>query len=228
MIGGYITDGIILGLGVALCSRGLKLFKALQMFVCGAIGAYIGLLLQERFNQPWLMYVTIALFLLGFFLGFKYYKVPLCITSSVSTFLVIFSIFWKKAIELYKEGVSDLLDTKDFFWESIRGIKNISEVPAVVTNIFSTEKNSVTTVFTMVAGEVRKGIIISIIAAVIISILVCIMGDLIIEIITAAVGAFLIMNVAYQYVNMQGLTYLVALVVLSVIGIISQRSLNKK
>ena len=72
MIVEYIINGIMILVGILLCCRGLRFYKAFQMFLCGALGGYIGLFIQQRFNNEWLIFLAIALFALGMILGYKY------------------------------------------------------------------------------------------------------------------------------------------------------------
>ena len=228
MIVEYIINGIMILVGILLCCRGLRFYKAFQMFLCGALGGYIGLFIQQRFNNEWLIFLAIALFALGMILGYKYYKVPLCITSAVSVFFVVFSVFWKKAFAIYQEAIGNLLDVKDIFWDSVKNVKVISDIPNVVTAVFDAERNSISQIFGMLAGEIRKGMIISIVVAVIISVLVVIIGDFVVEVITSAVGAFILLNIASGYVNIHSVVYVIALIALSIIGLMSQINLKQK
>lgn len=219
---------VMLIIGLVICLNGKRLFKLIQMVICGSIGCLIGMYLEAKTGLEWFFYLALVLMLVGIFLGVKYYKVPLGISSAIICFLVIFSYFWKLAVAQYNEGIGQLMNTGELVRTGFSGVKSFTDIGPAIHSIVVQETDMVTTVFQNIAGTIEKGLMISSAVAVIICILVYVVGDIILEGLSAAAGALILINLAEVFVPLSGVVYIIVLAVLTVVGIIAQNRLGQK
>lgn len=104
MISDWMIYLIILAVGGLICFRGLSLYKLVQFLICGWAGASLAWWILGKLplelETTVTTFIGLAVGLFAGFLGFHFYKAGLFITAQISSFLVIFSFFWRQAMEL--------------------------------------------------------------------------------------------------------------------------------
>ena len=119
MISDWMIYLIILAVGGLICFRGLSLYKMVQFLICGWAGASLAWWILGKLPlepEPTVnTLIGLAVGLLAGFLGFHFYKAGLFITAQISSFLVVFSFFWRRAMELGQTLLKQIGEVEDAF-----------------------------------------------------------------------------------------------------------------
>lgn len=223
------NTGIIIGIyllllagGIALCFRGLKLYKVLQFFLCGGVGYYLGTLLLRKWGaeQFYIIPILFAVFL-GC-LGYRYYKLGLYVGGAAGGFVVVFSYFWSQAVELLKDGIGGLSQTKILLMDCISDILSGIAPEASMASFAEGQTTLLMQDINMALDILQKGILYAGLAGVLAGVLVLIFGDFVIMLVTAALGATILIMFVEIFVFLAPTMHLCGLIGVTVAGLIAQ------
>lgn len=204
MISDWLIYLIILAVGGLICFRGLSLYKLVQFLICGWAGASLAWWILGKLPLELETSVTtligLAVGLLAGFLGFHFYKVGLFITAQISSFLVVFSFFWRQAMELGRTlleqigEVEAVFSVSNFFHTMLTEPKEKSDLgildlmlmnAGIQPEIWSTELDQIMSL-------IRQGVLWAGIAGLVCGMLALTLGDYVIITVTALFGGMLL------------------------------------
>ncbi len=222
----------MLAVGGLICFRGFDLYKLVQFLLCGWIGYFLALQICMRCSVEGTMLVVIALAagLVTGFLGFHYYKAGMYLSASVSAFLVVFSFFWRQAMELGKalldqvSGAEQVFVSGNFFQTVLIGIKDGAgtDLPERMLLDAGIRPELWSAELEQIMSLLKQGIIWAAAAGLVCGILALIVGDYVIIILTAVFGGMLLNLLVEQFIVLKPMVSTAVLGVFSVIGIIMQ------
>lgn len=223
---------MILAVGGLICFRGLSLYKLVQFLLCGWIGYFLAIQLCSKFSVEGTMLLVIALAagLVTGFLGFHFYKVGMYLSASVSAFLVVFSFFWRQAMELGKllleqvNGVERAFASGSFFRIVLLGIKDGTEqnFGEQVLSGAGIQQELWSEVTEQILTLLKQGLFWAAAAGLVFGILALVFGDYVIILLTSVFGGMLLNLLVEQFITMDHTVSTVVLAVFSVIGVVMQ------
>lgn len=226
---GYLA---LLAVGGLICFRGLSLYKLVQFLLCGWIGYFLAMQVCAKFSVEGTALVVIALAagLATGFLGFHYYKAGMYFSASVSAFLVVFSFFWRQAVEHWKALLEQVnsaeraLSSGNFFRTVLLGIKDGTEQDlldqllsgvGVRPELWNGELEQITSLL-------KQGVLWAAAAGLVCGILALVFGDYVIIILTSVFGGMLLNLLVEQFIALNPMASTAMLAVFSVIGMVMQ------
>ena len=212
----------LIALGILLCFNGLRVYKLFQMVLCGALLGYVGIVIQRMAQNSRLIILTLVLILVGVFIGYKFYKIPLGICSALTGFVAVFTYFWKQALVVYYEQIGEAVNASTIISKSISGFKETGDIINSLQTVINEQFDNVKAVFEEVADIVQRGLLISILVGIILAILVLIVGDFVISIVTSMTGSFFILFAIGSFVAVPSTLYSIIIIVFTVIGTVFQ------
>lgn len=218
----WIVNAVLLIMGALLCFRGLKLYKVLQFFLCGAVGAYLGLFIEGRLGMEELHFVAVLLAILAGYLGYRYYKFGLYLCGAGSSFVVVFSYFWKQALQVAKEGIGELQLAKEILLGGVTALVSGGDVEEAINILTGQSREVLMQSLESALAIVQKGLLWAGFAGVVVGILMMIFGDWIIILVTAALGGTIWIGFLENLVYLSPSYHLYALIAITVIGMIAQ------
>lgn len=224
----YIISMLAIIVAGLLLFRGLKVYKVFQMVLCGLIGGYIGLMIVQRIGNPNLLFIALIMTLLGGYLGYRYYKAAFYVVAAVSSFIVVFSYYWKQAVAVCLAGVENFSLTKDVALMSFKGMTNVSQLGDVVQGLTDMATANISTIINEASHILQRGVFIALIAAVVMGVLAIWISDYVIIIVTSGMGALMLVNVIEDYVVLVDVVHLIVLASIAVAGIAVQWRVKRR
>lgn len=226
---GYLA---MLAVGGLICFRGFDLYKLVQFLLCGWLGYFLALQICSRCSLEETVPLVIALAagLLAGFLGFHYYKAGMYLSASVSAFLVVFSFFWRQAMELGKSlleqvsGMEHVFFSGNFFQIVLLGIKDGTEQNLLERMLLDAgvPQDLLSGGLEQIMSLLKQGALWAAAAGLICGILALMFGDYVIILLTSVFGGMLLNLLVEQFVALNQTVSLAMLAVFSVIGIVMQ------
>ncbi|MCQ2521855.1 MAG: hypothetical protein MJ105_05705 [Lachnospiraceae bacterium] len=217
-----ILASLLLLSGILLCFRGLSLFKILQMILSGLAFGSLGLRLQAYYGQTWLYFVAGALAIFGAVFGYKKYKFGVFLVCSFATFVVVFSMFWKKAVAILQAVAGDVLDSLTLLKVYIRSTLCGVDVKESLEGISEFQFASYGDEFSQMRELLQKGLLWAGIAAAVVGLLSLLLVDYVIICMTASLGATILAMLLGSLVNLVGPWYTFAVVSFTILGMVVQ------
>lgn len=222
----------MLAVGGLICFRGLSLYKLVQFLLCGWIGYFLALQVGSKFSVEGttLLVVALGAGLVTGFLGFHYYKVGMYLSASVSAFLVVFSFFWRQAMELGKSlldqvnGVERVFASGNFFRTVLLGVKDGTEQNLLDRMLLEAgiRQDLWSEGLEQIMSLLKRGILWAAAAGLVCGILALVFGDYVIIILTSVFGGMLLNLLVEQFIALDQTASMAVLAVFSVIGIVMQ------
>lgn len=222
----------MLAVGGLICFRGLSLYKLVQFLLCGWIGYFLALQICSKFSVEGTALVVIALAagLVTGFLGFHYYKAGMFLSASVSAFLVVFSFFWRQAMELGKSlleqvsGVERVFASGSFFQTVLLGVRDKTQQSLFDRMLLDAgiRQDVWSEGLEQMLALLKQGIFWAAAAGLVCGVLALVFGDYVIIILTSVFGGMLLNLLVEQFIVLDHTVSVAALAVFSVIGIVMQ------
>lgn len=220
---------VMLAVGGLICFRGLSLYKLVQFLLCGWIGYFLAIQVCSKFSVEGTILLVIALAagLVTGFLGFHFYKAGMYLSASVSAFLVVFSFFWRQAVEFGKSlleqvnGAERVFASGSFFRMVLLGIKDGTEQnfldqmlsdAGIYPELWSEGLEEILTLL-------KQGLFWAAAAGLVCGILALVFGDYVIILLTSVFGGMLLNLLVEQFIAMDQMVSTAVLAVFSVIGV---------
>lgn len=218
----YIIELLLLVGGGLLCSRGLKVYRIMQMIICGCIGAYIGLHIGYSIGREELYLLALILTVVGGYLGYRHYKVSLFATASICSFMVVFSYFWKKAIAIANDSVAQVMKIKDIVETGTKGQASVKDTGQSITKIMALQGDNVAAISKAAADVVRHGLFVAVIVGIVTGVLTLWFGDYIIMLFTAAFGSLLLVYLVEIFITVPPMAHVAAILAVTIVGLMLQ------
>lgn len=226
----------ILAAGGLICFRGLSLYKMVQFLVCGWAGAYLTMWI---FGQIGLGGGTIAALIGGLiagFLGFHFYKAGMYFTASISAYLVVFSFFWRQAMETGKmlmeqvTGVEEMFSVSNLLQIGLMGLKEGNGAGILDSILLNAgiQPARWAEELEQIMSYIRQGVMWSGIAGIAAGFLALTVGDYVIILLTAVFGGMLLNLLVEMFVPLDQTVSILLLCGFSVLGIIMQMKKRKE
>lgn len=222
----------MLALGGLICFRGLSLYKLVQFLLCGWIGYFLALQIGTKFSLEGtaLVIAALAAGLVTGILGFRYYKAGMYFSASVSAFLVVFSFFWRQAMEFGKSLLAQagnaerVFSSGNFFRAVLVGVKDGSEQNLLDRTL--AEAGIYPELWSegleQMMSLLKQGIFWAAAAGLVCGILALAVGDYVIIILTSVFGGMLLNLLVEQFITLDQTAAAAVLAVFSVIGFVMQ------
>ena len=226
----------ILAVGGLICFRGLSLYKLVQFLVCGWAGAYLAVWAFGKMDLGGAAIAALIVGLITGFLGFHFYKVGMYFTASISAYLVVFSFFWRQAMETGKmlmeqvTGVEEMFSVSNLLQIGLSGLKGGNNAGILDTILLNAGIQPAlwTSELEQIMSYIRQGIIWAGIAGLLAGILALTVGDYVIILLTAVFGGMLLNLLVEMFIPMSQTVSILLLAGFSLIGIVMQMKRKKE
>ncbi|MBO6259406.1 MAG: hypothetical protein J6N47_01115 [Lachnospiraceae bacterium] len=190
-IPGWAVALFFLVAGVVLCFQGLNLFKIVQFCACAVLAGGTVLQLGKNWDSIWVYVVAAVVAFAAGYAGLRRYKAGLCVTAGVCTYLAVAGCFARSALIMARKAISDIPDTGALVQIWITKIFNHGDISAATGEMSAEYAQPVLDQISEALNVLQTGLVVASLAAVVVSVLVNIFGDVIIIIFTSAAGSFL-------------------------------------
>lgn len=224
-----ILELIVLFFGILLCFRGLSFYRILQLLLVATAFGMVGMSLHGRFGYSWLYLVAFAMAILGGIIGYKYYKVGLFVGSAFSTFVIVFSYFWRKIAVIISDCVGEVLDSGALFRLYVTNIFGGVAVKDSLEGIATLEIVDFQSMVTEVSEALQTGILWATGIAVVVGIIAVLVGDYAIIFLTAFLGGTFLAFLTSIYIPMGGSPlYIILVIAFAIFGMVIQIQHKKR
>lgn len=224
----YIMELAILLIGCLICFRGLKLYKFLQLIICGYIGWYIGVLIKNQFGHQELYILAFVLAIAGGVLGYKYYKAGMYLCAAAATFLVVFSYYWRGALAIAREGLQELMSVGQLLRLSLESLTSGNSIADALDSVTGLQTEAIMELMKEAADILQRGAVIAMVAGLVIGFLTLLLGDYVIMGVTAFFGSMTLITLLEMFVNLDNGMHGILTVAVAIVGLISQCIMKRK
>ena len=177
--------------GGVLCFQGLNLCKIVQFCACAVLAGVTVLQIGKNWDSIRVYVAAAVVAFAAGYAGLRRYKAGLCVTAGVCTYLAVAGCFARSALIMARKAISGIPDTGMLFQIWITKIFNHGDISAATGEMSAEYAQPAIDQISEALNVLQTGLLVASIAAVVVSVLVNIFGDVIIIIFTSAAGAFL-------------------------------------
>ena len=188
---GWAVALFFIAAGGVLCFQGLNLCKIVQFCACAVLAGGTVLQIGKNWDSIWVYVAAAVVAVVAGYAGLRRYKAGLCVTAGVCTYLAVAGCFARSALIMARKAISDIPDTGALIQIWITKIFNHGDISAATGEMSAEYAQPVIDQISEALNVLQTGLVIASLAAVVVSVLVNIFGDVIIIIFTSAAGAFL-------------------------------------
>ncbi len=189
---GWAVALFFIAAGGVLCFQGLNLCKIVQFCACAVLAGGTVLQVGRNWDSIWVYVAAAVVAFVAGYAGLRRYKAGLCVTAGVCTYLAVAGCFARSALIMARNAISDIPDTGALVQIWITKIFNHGDISAATGEMSAEYAQPVIDQISEALNVLQTGLVVASLAAVVVSVLVNIFGDVIIIIFTSAAGAFLI------------------------------------